>query len=488
MSLKKYFALGTATSILALTIGLSSCSLIGVNGNAYVTSVEMTDTTDDKQIFTVYYSDGTSTEFSVGKGADGKDGKDGKDATVEEAYEKYVEEYGDISYADFLSKYLNISADGNAKAIAGCLQSSAKIYTEFKTTTLTRTGGFFGGYQSTPSKSIYTGSSVIYQVDADYTYLITNYHLVYDSNANDDNGSKIASAIYCYLYGSEGMPEATNQTDANNYPVYSYGEYAVACEYVGGSITSDIAVLRAKTDDLKAVNENIKAVTLADGYYVGETAIAVGNPEGEGISVTEGIVSVDNENITLAIDGTTRAYRSLRMDTAIYNGSSGGGLFNASGELIGITNAGDNTDQNINYAIPLPIVKGTVENIMYYYRDNDTSTNGAYKITLGVNYTTKNSKYVYDASAGYGEVREDILVTNVTNNSIGEQLGLKTNDQLISFSVGDEEYDISRSFDVTDVLLNVRAGDKISFVIERDGERVTTSSYTVTKADLAALA
>ena len=43
-------------------------------------------------------------------------------------------------------------------------------------------------------------------------------------------------------------------------------------------------------------------VTFADGYSVGETAIAIGNSEGMGISVTKGIVSVDNEIIELDLE------------------------------------------------------------------------------------------------------------------------------------------------------------------------------------------
>ena len=208
---------------------------------------------------------------------------------------------------------------------------------------------------------------------------MTNYHVIYDSKADADlNGGMTARQVYCYLYGSEDTPvqKETGRTDSNGNPiyetdengciVYDYGDYGVKCDIVGGSIEKDLAVLRAKTSELKNINPDIKAVTLAEDYYVGETAIAIGNPENEGISVTKGVVSVDNEYITLSIDGTKRAYRSIRMDTALYGGNSGGGLFNAEGKLIGICNAGDSTDQNINYAIPLDIVKGTVGNILYY--------------------------------------------------------------------------------------------------------------------------
>ena len=105
---------------------------------------------------------------------------------------------------------------------------------------------------------------------------------------------------------------------------------------MGGTITYDIAVLRAKTSDVLARNEDAQPVKLADEYHVGETAIAIGNPEGDGLSVTQGVISTESEYITLSIDDTPRSYRSIRIDTALYSGNSGGGLFNKSGELIRI--------------------------------------------------------------------------------------------------------------------------------------------------------
>ena len=125
---------------------------------------------------------------------------------------------------------------------------------------------------------------------------------------------------------------------------------------MGGSANSDIALLKANLSDIKAVNDQIKPITFAQGYSVGETVFAIGNAEGEGISATKGIISVDSEEILMEVDGTQRTHRAMRIDAAIYHGNSGGGLFNRNGELVGITNGGDGDDQNINYAIPLSIV------------------------------------------------------------------------------------------------------------------------------------
>lgn len=69
---------------------------------------------------------------------------------------------------------------------------------------------------------------------------------------------------------------------------------------------SDIAVLRADKKTVFGINENVSAVKLAEDYRVGESVYAIGNAKGEGITATEGIVSVDNEYIALDIDETAQ--------------------------------------------------------------------------------------------------------------------------------------------------------------------------------------
>lgn len=469
----KFILIFVAAAVLSFAILVSGCS-----DKIYVVSVIQTESG-----VKVTYSDGTTSFIEV------SDGKDGEDVSIAEIYNKYIEETGEnITYAEFLQKYLTLTASDSAAVAGGCLQSVAKIYCEF-----IEKGTKIMGMYSVPyyDVNMYTGSAVIWDIDGiedGYTYLVTNYHVVYDGSADSTkNGGYLPRNIYLYLYGSESSPYSSGTTDENGYTVYDYGSYAVECEYVGGTVTSDIAVIKAKTEDLKAVNENIKAVTLAADYHVGETAIAIGNPENEGISVTEGIISVENENIVLAIDGTGRRYRSIRIDTALYSGNSGGGLFNAEGELIGITNAGDSSDQNVNYAVPLEIVKGTVENILYYATDGDDGTTDAYKIVLGITLVTQNSKYVYDYSVGYGKIYEEAVVYTVNSGSIAATLGLKEGDIINSIGVNGKDYPINRSFDVSDLLLTVRAGNAIKVNYTRDGVEGATAEYLVLSGDLVSL-
>lgn len=472
-----------ALAALSLSLCFAGCS----SQQAYVTSISPAGTTESGTQYTVTYSDGREETLTVRNGKDGADGQV-TSPSIDEIYDKYVEEYGETTYADFLELYF-ASTEANSTAVVGtCLQSSLKVYSTFVTSSSTPSWGWSwsGGSSKTYSLSVAQGSAVIYEIDGDDTYIVTNFHVIYNGKSDEAaNGGYLAKDVYCYLYGSEGAPKATEQKDETyGYSLYDFGEYAIECELVGGSITADLAVLKANTGDLLAINEDIREITLSEGYVVGESAMAIGNTEGEGISVTKGIVSVDNEYIALKIDGTARYYRCLRIDTSIYSGNSGGGLFNEKGELIGITNAGNTEDQNINYAIPISIVQGTVDNILHYAKDGDETTNGAYKITLGIQVEAKNSRYVYDAANGRGTIIENVCLNSVDSGSIAEKMGLTSGDIITSLTIGTEKYDILRNFDISDLLLRVRAGDTISISYTRNGESKTSENYVVLASDL----
>ncbi len=461
--MKKSRILGIVSLVLACGLTFGACS-----EERSIASIQKSGSNGLTDIYTIYYTDGTTDTFEI------TNGKDGEGITVTELYEKYKEEYGEIAYADFLALYMSFGSD-DYTVVNEALSSCAKVYTEF-----TEKSYIYrpGGLSTTTKKSIYTGSAVVFELGEEYSYLLSNYHVVYNPNGVN----KIAEKIHCYLYGSEDSPVAVSSS------AYDYGEYAIECEFVGGSVAYDIAVMRAKTSDLLAVNGNVQAVELADGYHVGQTAIAIGNPDDGGLSVTKGVVSVDNDYITLNIDGTTREYRSIRIDTALYSGNSGGGLFNVDGKLIGINNAGNGDEQNINYAIPLPIVRGVAENVMRYHLDGDSSTNGVYKITLGVTVLTEKSRYVYDENKGYGKIVEDIVIDEISNGSIAEKLGLKAGDKLRSMEIDGTVYALNRSFDISDLLLRLTVNTRFSIGYERGGEAFTTDGYTVRASDLAAVA
>ena len=443
----------------------------------YIVSFVKTGSDGAEDIYTITYSDGTESQFTVTNGTD--------ELTVSDIWEAYIAETDStLTLAEFIEQYLDLTTDCSA-SVSQSLLSCVSVYAEFVETQTMGSGGFFpGGMGGISTSQIVqsAGSGVIYKIDGDSVYIVTNYHVVYDSAADEDKngGSKIGRAIYCYLYGSESTPVIAGY-DEDNYYQYEYGDYAIECEYIGGSQASDIAVLRAEKEAVYAVNENVRAVTLAEDYHVGESVYAIGNAEGEGITATEGIVSVDNEYIGLDIDedGTDESYRSIRFDASIYHGNSGGGLFNAQGELIGITNAGIDGYESICYAIPVSIAEGAAENILYHYTDGDDTTNGVYTVTLGVTVSAENAKYAL-TETGYGKITEDIYVEAVTDGSIAAQIGLAAGDRLIAVVIDGITYELDRTFDLGDLILTMRPSDMLQFVYERDGAEYTTDEYPLT--------
>ena len=265
---------------------------------------------------------------------------------------------------------------------------------------------------------------------------------------------------------------------------YLESDYGIEMELIGAEASADLAVLRVPTASLKAINPDVKAVELADEYHVGETVFAIGNTNDGGISVTEGIVSVDNEYISLDID-TVRSYRSIRIDAYSNHGNSGGGLFNAAGKLIGINNAGGDFEHE-NYSIPIAIVKGMADNLIHYYEDGNPETKDAYNIKLGITIVEANSKFVLNASTGFGKIETDVVVTGVSG--IAQGLGLVANDVVDYIKVNGNKFVIDRNFDVGDVLLTVRAGDSIVVGYQRAGDStVETGEYVIQSSDLKAI-
>lgn len=463
-----------------LTLALGCVSLTACSNALTIEGIEKTDSSGLVDTYTIYYSDGSTYEFEITNGANGTNGtngKDAKDVTIREIYDEYVKEYGDITFEDFIDKYIDYAVADNALAINSALRSCLQVYSEF---TVTESTGY-PFYTTNKGIERSGGSAVVYRMDDDYTYIITNYHVVYSSSANEVCEDGIAYKLIGYLYGSEGSVSMTKTKDDNGYTIYDYGDTAIPLEYVGGSINYDIAILRTSTSTIKAINDGVVPVEFASEYHVGDTAIAIGNPEGYGISASEGIISVDNEFISLDIDGTARSYRSMRIDTAIYAGSSGGGLFNAKGELIGITNAGNTTDENINYAIPVNIVKPVVENIMTYYTGTKTTV---HKVTFGVTVTVDNTKYEYDTKTGYGKITEDIVVKEITSSSIASALGLQENDIITAIKVNDITYNLNRYFELGDIALTIRAGDSLLISYTRGTDKLTTDIYYIKSEDI----
>ena len=358
-------------------------------------------------------------------------------------------------------------------ATAAGLRSAVSIYCTFE-----MTSGSTNPWNPIPSTYSYytTGSGVIYRLEDDGSaFIVTNHHVVCESSNNENH---VSDKIYVYLYGLE--KEA----------------YAIPATYVGGSANYDIAVLRV--DQSEVLKDAIasgaaSAVTLGEQNEIvpGMTTIAIGNPSASeadlgGLSVTQGIVSVDSEYITMsAASGSGQSeIRVIRTDTPVNSGNSGGGLFNDKGELVGIVNAKISSSdlENIGYAIPIGVVRGVADNIIdhCYGQECESVMRGL----LGITVTTNGLSTSYDSENGALVKNEEIMVYEVSAGGLGEDI-LKVNDVIKSIIIGEKTVVITRQYHLIDAMLDVRAGDTVSLLIVRDGAEMTVST-TITEDNLAA--
>lgn len=120
------------------------------------------------------------------------------------------------------------------------------------------------------------------------------------------------------------------------------------------SVERDIAIL-----SVKGLN-NIPYLTMGDSdkLELGESIVAIGSPLGLQNTVSTGIISSFRKNLIRDVEGA----KDIQISAPISSGSSGGALFNAKGEVVGITYAGfTEIGQNLNFAIPINEAKALLQ-------------------------------------------------------------------------------------------------------------------------------
>jgi serine protease Do len=422
---RKLAAISLIFTIAALCFSFSACSVAQSGKSAYEIAVE------NGFVGTEQAWEESLKENAAGGGID-----------IYDLFDAYLAEINpDATFAEFLKYFSVVGYYDSEYAAAEGIRSAVSVYSTFSRKT--QRPGQSAEYSS-------GGAGVVYKIEDGYVYIITNYHVIYDRDSGAANG--IAENIEVYSYGHENI------------------ESMITAEFIGGSITKDIAVLKAKES---AFINGVKAVTVTDSdrLCLGEKAVAIGNPSGEGISVTSGVISVDSEEIEMeALDSAseTVVIRVIRTDTPINGGNSGGGLFNMRGELIGITNAKtvESGVENIGYAIPAKVAVGIADCVI----ENDSQ-----KCVLGISVSAVSSRTEYDPKQSRVEIKETIEIASVSSGTLADGK-LQSGD--IVFSVrtgGGAERFITRLFHLSDYLYNVRPGDTVNLTVSRGNEVLTVA-------------
>jgi len=350
--------------------------------------------------------------------------------------------------------------DANITSSSRALLSSVSILSHFERYYGSDFGYGYGDEEATQSYKVH-GSGVIYKLDreAGDAYVITNFHVVshYESITSDN----VSDDIEVFLYGQE----------SNN--------YAMKATYVGGSMTQDIAVLKIEDSEVLR-NSYALPVTVEDSGKVGvmDTVVAIGNSEGEGIQATSGIVSVDNEDLSItgADQRTTITLNVMRISAAINEGNSGGGLFNTDGKLIGIVVAkktGSDVD-NLAYAIPSNRAIAIAESILHYC-DGKAETQ-LYRCLLGFTMNSDVKGLHIDPESGKISKVSLVKIESIVADSILEGK-LAAGDVVKYLTVDGVKKEITQVYQVIEHMFNARVGSVITVGVERDG---IAASFTVT--------
>lgn len=197
---------------------------------------------------------------------------------------------------------------------------------------------FFG--QTVQYESTGAGSGIIIAKTDDELLIVTNYHVI--------EGGKTITVTF---------------NDESNIEAYVKGTNS----------NIDIAVISVPLENIsKETMSAINVATLGDSssLKVGEPAIAIGNALGYGQSVTTGVISALNRDLTTTNESTgeeeSTGVKLIQTDAAINPGNSGGALMNAKGEVIGINSSklASTEVEGMGYAIPISDISDVLEDLM----------------------------------------------------------------------------------------------------------------------------
>ena len=305
------------------------------------------------------------------------------------------------------------STDGTSMSVQQIASVVSPSVVAITTEQMSSSQTWFGGYYVQSG----AGSGVVISQDG---YILTCAHVV--------SG---ATSVKVQLNGSDESYDAT---------------------VIGQDSTSDIAVLKIDATGLTPA-----VIGDSDALAVGEVAVAVGNPLGTlSNTVTDGIVSALNRQVTVQNNDMTL----IQTDASISPGNSGGGLFNANGELIGIVNAKSSYSEaeGIGFAIPI----NTAMEIGRQLIENGSVARPA----LGVKIMD-----VADAQTAQqlGVSTMGVYIVEVTKGSGADAAGVQAGDRVLAV----DDTAVSDSSALKNYLKDKDIGDTVNLQVERDGKVLT---------------
>lgn len=298
-------------------------------------------------------------------------------------------------------------------SVASVVQKCDASVVEIMTSSATAGGNTVAG----------AGSGVIFGVKENYTYIVTNNHVV---------------------EGAESVRVRT--VDGVEYQAV----------LMGTDWISDIAVLQIEA-------KGLKPATLAKsaGLVKGQEVVVIGNPLGSlGGSVTDGVLS--GLERTIKIEGVPMTL--LQVSAAVNPGNSGGGLFDMNGNLIGVVNAksyGEQVD-NIGFAIPIDEAYAVCQQLLAQGYVKERADLGFVLSGVTSSYGVQIGSYAYNAETG-NKVQEGDWLYSVTMPN-------------------GKTVDVGSISEYKSILANLKIGETVTLTLYRlrsTGFLVTPTGYTL---------
>lgn len=279
-----------------------------------------------------------------------------------------------------------------------------------------------------------SGSGVIYKVDGNKAYIVTNHHVV-------ENAKQLEVTL------ADGTKEKA--------------------ELVGSDIWTDLAVITIPSKNV----ETVAQFGNSDVLKQGETVIAIGNPLGMDFygSVTTGVISGKDRSVPVDLngDGTVDWETDvLQTDAAINPGNSGGALVNIAGEVVGINSMkiAEDRVEGLGFAIPINTVIPIIEEL----EKNGEVKRPAMGIGL-MDLTDVPSFYQKQTLRLPDNVTTGVVVSEVVPGSPADRAGVKQYDVIVEM----DGQKIENSIDLRKYLYNEKEiGDTLKVKVYRSGKEM----------------
>lgn len=281
--------------------------------------------------------------------------------------------------------------------------------------------------KSSSSTATASGSGIIISEDG---YILTNNHVISSTTSSNSDNSY-------YQISEASKLTVTLFNDSTEYEA----------KIIGKDEQTDLAVIKIEKTGLSKAE-----FADSDSIKVGEFAMAVGNPIGMQSSVTCGIVSAVNRQVT---DSDRKQYTLIQTDAAINSGNSGGALVNSEGKVIGINTLklSGTGIEGMGFAIPINSTKDITSQLIQY-----SKVKRPYIGISGIDLTEENAK-TYNLVAG-------VYVKSVEDFSSAEKAGIKAGDVIIEA----DGTKISKMDDLNKIKNSHKIGDEMKVKVNRNGQ------------------